>query len=184
LNEFFEIKRYTPDNLKECFFHKYILERKFDKGFDYHFIYLTHYLKDCKTILVEKEYVDRDYILDFSNFYVRCFEDYSRKCKRLHFFKNEFDENDAGLADRLKNLYSKRWGIETSYRVKHGFRGKTTSKNYMIRQFYFMFSVLLYNLWILADVLIWLHLFGKVGEKHLIVSKDFGTDLMTIDPGG
>ena len=108
----------------------------------------------------------------------------NKKVKRVFATNIEFDENDAKLADRLKDLYSKRWGIETSYRVKHGFRGKTTSKNYMIRQFYFMFSVLLYNLWILADVLIWLHLFGKVGEKHLIASKDFGTDLMTIDPGG
>lgn len=96
-----------------------------------------------------------------------------------------FDENDAKLAERLLMLYSKRWGIETSYRVKkHSFRGKTTSKNYMIRLFYFMFSVLMYNLWILADVLIWLHLFGLVGEKHLVTSKYFGTLIMAIDPGG
>lgn len=95
-----------------------------------------------------------------------------------------FDENDAKLAERLLTLYSKRRGIETSYRVKkHSFLGKTTSKNYRIRLFYFMFSVLLYNLWILADILIWLHLHGAVGEGHLVTSKYFGTILMTIDPG-
>jgi IS4 transposase len=94
-------------------------------------------------------------------------------------------EGDVNLAELLGRMYSKRWGIETSYRVKkHSFLGKTTSKNYVVRLFYFMFSVLLYNLWILADILIWLHLFGKVDEKHLLTSKYFGTILMTIDPGG
>jgi hypothetical protein len=46
-----------------------------------------------------------------------------------------------------------------------------------------MFSVLLYNLWILADILIWLSIFGRVGENHLVTSKLFGTMLYTIDPG-
>jgi putative transposase len=78
--------------------------------------------------------------------------------------------------------YKKRWAIETSYRVKkHSYLPKTTSKNYLIRLFYFMFSVLLYNLWILADILIWLALFGEVKEDHLVTSKLFGTILYTID---
>jgi len=42
----------------------------------------------------------------------------------------------------------------------------------------------MYNLWILADVLIWLHLFGFVGEGHKLTSKYFSTVLMAIDPGG
>jgi len=45
-----------------------------------------------------------------------------------------------------------------------------------------MFSVLLYNLWILADILIWLALFGFVKEEHPVTSKLFGTTLYTIDP--
>ncbi len=106
--------------------------------------------------------------------------------KKRAFATNEiFDENDISLAKRLFLLYSKRWGIETSYRVKkQSFLPKTTSKNYQIRIFYFLFSVLLYNLWLLADILIWLALFGYVKEDHLITSKYFGTVLYTIDPGG
>ena len=108
-----------------------------------------------------------------------------QKIKRLFATNMDFDPNDVGLLERLFLLYSKRWGIETSYRVKkYAFRGKTTSKNYIIRLFYFMFSVLLYNLWILANILIWLHLFGKAGDKQLVTSKYFGTALMNIDPGG
>ncbi len=105
--------------------------------------------------------------------------------KRAFATNEVYDENDVDLAERLFFLYGKRWGIETSYRVKkHSYLPKTTSKNYFIRLFYFMFSVLLYNLWILADILIWLTLFGVVKEDHLLTSKYFGTVLYTIDPGG
>ena len=94
-----------------------------------------------------------------------------------------FDEHDVNLTERLFLLYRKRWGIETSYRVKkHSYLPKTTSKNYLVRLFYFMFSVLLYNLWILADILIWLALFGVIKESHLLTSKYFGTVLYMIDP--
>ena len=107
------------------------------------------------------------------------------KVKRAFATTEDYDENDVNLAERLFDLYGKRWGLETSYKVKkHSYLPKTTSKNYMIRLFYFMFSVLLYNLWILADILIWLALFGVVKEDHLITSKYFGTVLYTIDPGG
>ena len=96
-----------------------------------------------------------------------------------------FKDNDVDHIERLFFLYSKRWGIETSYRVKkHSFRAKTTSKNFHIRLFYFLFSVLLYNLWILADILIWLHLFGFIGDDHKVTAKLFGTILIAIDPGG
>jgi len=113
-------------------------------------------------------------------------EEKDGKVVKRAFATNEiFEENDVGLTERLFLLYGKRWGIETSYRVKkHSYLPKTTSKNYLIRLFYFMFSVLLYNLWILADILIWLALFGEVKEDHLITSKYFGTVLYTIDPGG
>jgi len=102
------------------------------------------------------------------------------------FATNEvFDENDVNLTERLFLLYGKRWGIESSYKVKkQSYLPKTTSKNYLIRLFYFMFSVLLYNLWILADILIWIALFGIVKEDHLLTSKYFGTVLYMIDPGG
>jgi putative transposase len=70
------------------------------------------------------------------------------KVKRVFATNIDFDEKEVGLAERLLVLYSKRWGIETSYRVKkHSYRPKTTSKNYIIRLFYFLFSVLLYNMW-------------------------------------
>lgn len=50
--------------------------------------YLYRYLNElgARTIIVESEYTDRDYLDDYANYYVRCFELYKRQCKRLHFF--------------------------------------------------------------------------------------------------
>lgn len=48
-------------------------------------------------------------------------------------------------------LYSKRWGIETTYRVtKQNFLARTCSKNPIIRLFYMLLAGSLYNLWQLA----------------------------------
>jgi len=42
----------------------------------------------------------------------------------------------------------------------------------------------MYNLWILADILVWLALSNKVGEKHLIKAKFFRKQFSLIDPVG
>jgi len=47
-----------------------------------------------KTIIVEYEYVDKDYLEDFSAYYVRSFKPYRRFCTRLHFFTSEFTNKD------------------------------------------------------------------------------------------
>jgi hypothetical protein len=58
-----------------------------------HTSYLQGYLKklDSQTIVVENNYVDRDFLDDFANYYVLCFTSYLRQCKRLHFFSENFD---------------------------------------------------------------------------------------------
>jgi len=128
--------------------------------------------------------VIKDYEMENSLFNVVIVED-DEGNKRAFATNEDFNENDVDLAQRLFLLYSKRWGIETSYKVKkQSFLPKTTSKNYLIRIFYFLFSVLLYNLWLLVDVLLWFAVFEEVGSDHLITSKYFGTILYMIDPGG
>jgi putative transposase len=97
----------------------------------------------------------------------------------------EYNENDPDLAaKKVCEQYRKRWGIETSYRVKkHTFLPKTTSKNYFVRMFYFFLSVLLYNLWILLDILLCLMVLGVKTENHIITSKLFGTIFYIIRDG-
>jgi hypothetical protein len=56
--------------------------------------YLGRYLAqlDCKSVVVEDHYVDRDYIGDVALFYSRSLRAYPNYCYRLHFFTEQFDE--------------------------------------------------------------------------------------------
>jgi hypothetical protein len=60
--------------------------------------YLTHL--ECKTVLVEDHYVDRDYIYDMATFYARSLRSYPNHCQRLHFFREAFDN------PRWKSLFA------------------------------------------------------------------------------
>ena len=61
-------------------------------------------------------------------------------------------------ADEAKTFcrrYSRRWQIENEYKsIKSDFLAKTSSKDYRVRLFYFVFAVLLYNIWRLTDFLL------------------------------
>jgi len=90
-------------------------------------------------------------------------------------------------ADRFAELYRKRWGIETSYRVKGDFRPKTTSRRYVIRLFYFMFSTCLYDLWVLANLTVGVAILKFTPNEPFITAKFFGVVLYLpaepFDPG-
>lgn len=57
-----------------------------------HSIYFKEYFEciGAKTIVIERKYVDHDYLEDYAEYYVRCFQEYQRICTRLHFFKVDF----------------------------------------------------------------------------------------------
>ena len=77
--------------------------------------------------------------------------------------EEEFYRDDAYI---LSWLYSKRWGIETAHRVEDGFRIHTTTKNWIVRYFFFVISILIYNLWV------WVNLnFCLVGKLRITVAK-------------
>ena len=63
-----------------------------------HFIYLKDYLGsndlNTKTILIEDNYISKDFLHDYATYYSLCFEHYSKFCKRVHFFSNEFNDAD------------------------------------------------------------------------------------------
>src|SRR4051812_1272681 len=56
--------------------------------------YLGVYLSElnCKTVVTESHYIDRDYIQDVSLFYSRSLRNYPNFCQRLHFFNEPFDQ--------------------------------------------------------------------------------------------
>ena len=73
------------------------------------------------------------------------------------------------MAMRLYDMYGKRWGIESCYRLLDtNLRPRTTSNNYNIRLFYFLFSCHLYNLWVLINIAASLALYGRIRNKPII----------------
>ena len=76
--------------------------------------------------------------------------------------------------------YKRRWGIETSYRkIREDFLPKTTSKNPIVRLFYFLLAETLYNLWLLSNLIIQ-PVQGQPFLKYLQTAKEFGYDLWSL----
>ena len=52
--------------------------------------YLARYLHalGAKTAVIENNYVDHDYLDDYSNYYAKCFDAPPRLCARVHFFSD------------------------------------------------------------------------------------------------
>lgn len=78
---------------------------------------------------------------------------------------------DEKSANHYGELFRRRWGIETSYRVGDDFKPKTTSTKPTVRLYYFLFSVCVYNLWVIANMILCLILGRIIMDKPLITAK-------------
>lgn len=54
----------------------------------------------------------------------------------------------------IPSEYRRRWGIETGFRVQDNVQAKTTSRKYVVRLLYHLTSVVLYNVWNYANLLL------------------------------
>ncbi len=68
---------------------------------------------------------------------------------------------------RLPEDYRRRWGIETGYSEVEEFRARTTSRNHALRLIYFFHALILYNAWLLANLII-ARKFSKLLTKPMI----------------
>lgn len=63
-----------------------------------HFTYLSKYLGStglkAKTILVEEDYISKDFLYDYVSYYALCFAKYAKVCKRVHFFDRNVSEEE------------------------------------------------------------------------------------------
>lgn len=46
-------------------------------------------------MFIEYPYVSKDYLHDYASYYSLCFQDYSKFCKRIHFFSSVIEEKDV-----------------------------------------------------------------------------------------
>lgn len=89
-NAAYIVLAYKFDNLVELLAEKSNREFVLDKT---HSVYFEGYFDalQAKTIVVEENYIDHDYLDDFTAYYVKCFHSYPRHTRRLHFFSAPFD---------------------------------------------------------------------------------------------
>lgn len=78
--------------------------------------YIYRYLKDlgAKSVVLEAEYIDRDYLDDFAKFYVKRFNGRGHKCARLHFFSMDLS-HDAIEEILVCSNQEKRAEFESAY---------------------------------------------------------------------
>ena len=76
-----------------------------------HLRYFEKYLSHvgAQTLLVERNYIDRDFLEDYAAYYVRCFPNYRKTCIRIHLFREVFTQRTlrailSGKSGRLKEL--------------------------------------------------------------------------------
>ena len=113
----FEVFPYSADKLRDLFVEKSLKSsKKVEEKVQYK--YFKDYLHslDAQTVCVESNYIDHDYLEDFAEYYVKCFNLYSRACVRLHFFNLKFtiddfssvftEENTSSISrETLQNAY-------------------------------------------------------------------------------
>jgi hypothetical protein len=80
---------------------------------------------------------------------------------------------------RLPDDYRRRWGIETGYSGVKGFRARTTGRNHSLRLLYFYYALILYNAWLLAN-LIMARAFSKILSGPIIQMHMLKTTIHTI----
>ena len=68
------------------------------------------------------------------------------------------EEKFIGFATNMQlkdsELYSKRWGIETGYRMIEKMRARTRSTNTVSRIFCFLYSVVMFNAWVMINAML------------------------------
>lgn len=95
-----EILQYTGDNLAYALQNKHTTKSQVLSK--HHFRYLTDYFAPgglhARHIVIEDQYINKDYLSDYAIYYSTCFVPYDKVCKRIHFFSIEFTEAELKAA--------------------------------------------------------------------------------------
>jgi len=75
--------------------------------------------------------------------------------------------------EHVTNSYSRRWDIENQYKSVKGFLPKTSSTDYRVRLFSFVFASLLYNLWRLTDYLVKVEADRPIRSAPVVTARTF-----------
>lgn len=110
------------------------------KETDQSFIQILDYLKtqhEAGGIVIENNYIDKDYTNEFSNFYSKTFRLRKGYCQRLHFFKESFD-NHKDFAEKLSSKNVTYLGFLVKRPLEIGKVGRTIILPKKLDQFFYL----------------------------------------------
>ncbi|ELY86492.1 transposase [Natrialba taiwanensis] len=118
----------------------------------------NRYKTDCKLHLGNNEWHETTLI-------------YRRKENSVHDDHRQYSVFMTNRGRGHLTEYGYRWEIESGYKSIKRFMAATTSKNFVLRFFYFAFACLLYSIWRAVDLLVQVELTGEY-EHSPIVTAD------------
>jgi hypothetical protein len=100
--------------------------------------YIYRYLNDlqAKSVLLEPEYIDKDYLEDYNHYYVKCFGNNGFMSARLHFFSQVIDHQKmtdylvTGDLEAVKSIQDSYLGFVVIKPLSKTFIGRTCLKTY------------------------------------------------------
>lgn len=72
----------------------------------------------------------------------------------------------------LLREYDYRWEIESGYKSIKRFMAATTSKDFVLRFFYFAFACLLYSIWRAVDLLVQVAVTDEYGHSPIVTAQN------------
>jgi hypothetical protein len=92
----FEVYPFTNDSFLESLQNELTPVSSIEKKS--HFTYFLSYLNNpeigARTIVLEKKYISKNFLEDYVSYYAKCFQGYTKYCKRIHLFSEEFNKED------------------------------------------------------------------------------------------
>jgi len=101
--------------------------------------FLSGYLNSigAKSYVIENKYVDKDFLTDYTLYYAKCFKDYGRLCKRVHFFNKEYTKKEisdvffgVGKNEEIQSLQESYLGFIIIKPLPETVIGRTCLKTY------------------------------------------------------
>lgn len=120
-----------------------IKELNLNEDLDNSFIQILNYLKtqlEARTILVEENYIDKDFSNELSNLYSKTFKFRSGYCQRLHFFKEVF-ENLTDFIEKFNKNKVEYLGFIVRRPIEVGKVGRTIVRPKNINGFFYLCTV-------------------------------------------
>lgn len=126
---------------------------------------------------------DFDGGLDMESASLEDMDDRLWKGRRAYLTNKDIEDKDD--AERVIKRYDQRWTIETKYRViKNEFLGKTTSRKFPVRTFFWLFACMFYNAWILLDVFLRAdHPDLAPEDRPVMPARSFAREFFKVDYG-